>query len=77
MELSSLARTDSRVDTLHKHKHELMDILEEVVGDLERERVSQDEFEHFSFTWQAVDALVRDRLLLASGMVTGSVEEKS
>ncbi|MDG1387111.1 MAG: TAXI family TRAP transporter solute-binding subunit [Halioglobus sp.] len=77
MELSSLARTDSRVDTLHKHKHELMDILEEVVGDLERERVSQDEFEHFSFTWQAVDALVRDRLLLASGIVTGSVEEKS
>jgi hypothetical protein len=54
-----------------------MDILEEVVGDLERERVSQDEFEHFSFTWQAVDALVRDRLLLASGIVTGSVEEKS
>jgi hypothetical protein len=35
-----------------------------VVGDLEREKVNQEEFEHFSFTWQAVDALVRDRLHL-------------
>jgi hypothetical protein len=41
-----------------------MDMLGEVVRDLEGQRVSQDEFEHFSFTWQAVDALVRDRLLL-------------
>ena len=47
-------------------KHQLMDILEEVVGDLESERVSQEEFEHFSFTWQAVDALVRDRLHLVN-----------
>jgi hypothetical protein len=45
-------------------KHQLMDILTEVVNDLERERVSQEEFEHFSFTWQAVDALLRDRLAL-------------
>ena len=27
------------------------------------------EFEHFSFTWQAVDALVRDRLLFAANEV--------
>jgi hypothetical protein len=27
--------------------------------------VSQDEFEHFSFTWQAVDTVVRDRLSVA------------
>ena len=74
MELSSVARSATGVGALHKHKHELMDILEEVIGDLERERVSQDEFEHFSFTWQAVDALVRDRLLLASGIVSDSRE---
>ncbi len=64
MDLATLARSDSDVAALQEHKNALMDILEEVVGDLERERVSQDEFEHFSFTWQAVDALLRDRLLL-------------
>jgi len=74
MELSAVARSATGLGALHKQKHELMDILEEVIGDLERERVSQDEFEHFSFTWQAVDALVRDRLLLASGIVSGSGE---
>jgi hypothetical protein len=26
--------------------------------------VTQDEFGHFSFTWQAVDGLVRDRITL-------------
>jgi TRAP transporter TAXI family solute receptor len=64
MDLATLARSDSDVAALQEHKNALMDILEEVVSDLERERVSQDEFEHFSFTWQAVDALLRDRLLL-------------
>ena len=54
-----------------------MDMLEEVVGDLDRERVSQEEFEHFSFTWQAVDALVRDRLLIASGLVANGEEVAS
>jgi hypothetical protein len=28
--------------------------------------VSQEEFEHFSFTWGAVDTLLRDRLNLAA-----------
>ena len=35
-----------------------------MVNDLDSDRVNQEEFEHFSFTWQAVDALVRDRLVL-------------
>lgn len=64
MELAATVRSESGTDKLLDRKNELMDILEEVVGDLERERVNQDEFEHFSFTWQAVDAMVRDRLLL-------------
>jgi len=64
MEIASGARDESEVDKLLQCKHGLMDMLEEVVGDLEREKVSQEEFEHFSFTWQAVDALVRDRLHL-------------
>jgi TRAP transporter TAXI family solute receptor len=70
MDIASVARTDDQVEQLLAHKHQLMDMLEEVVGDLDRERVSQEEFEHFSFTWQAVDALVRDRLLI-SGRVIG------
>ncbi len=64
MALASAVRSDGDLESLLARKSELMDILEEVVGDLEREKVNQDEFEHFSFTWQAVDALVRDRLLL-------------
>ena len=54
-------------------KHQLVDMLTEVIGDLERERVSQEEFEHFSFTWQAVDALVRDRMNLIP-VLAGQVE---
>ncbi len=64
MALAGVVRTEDSLEPLLEHKHRLMDILENVVSDLERERVSQDEFEQFSFTWQAVDALVRDRLLL-------------
>lgn len=64
MALAGVVRDESSIEPLLEHKHRLMDILENVVSDLERERVSQDEFEQFSFTWQAVDALVRDRLLL-------------
>ncbi|WP_170287285.1 TAXI family TRAP transporter solute-binding subunit [Halioglobus maricola] len=64
MALASTVRSDKDIEALIAHKNRLMDILEQVVSDLERERVSPDEFEQFSFTWQAVDALVRDRLLL-------------
>ncbi len=42
----------------------LVDMLRGVVQDLDQDRVSQDDFEHFSFTWGAVDKMVRDRLLL-------------
>ena len=40
----------------------LMYMLRQLIVDLDQDRVSQDEFEHFSFTWGAVDTLVRDRL---------------
>lgn len=68
MEIAAGARRESGIDQLLQRKHQLMDMLEEVVGDLEREKVSQEEFEHFSFTWQAVDALVRDRLHLVDAL---------
>ena len=55
----------------------LGDVYKRQVTDLEREKVSQDEFEHFSFTWQAVDALVRDRLLIANGLMVGDREARS
>lgn len=64
MEIAGEARDDANIPALLERKHQLMDMLGEVVRDLEGQKVSQDEFEHFSFTWQAVDALVRDRLLL-------------
>jgi hypothetical protein len=66
--IAAEARGEHNVDDLLQRKHQLMDMLEEVVTDLERERVSQEEFEHFSFTWQAVDALLRDRLQLTGAL---------
>lgn len=68
VEIAAEARREHSVDDLLQRKHQLMDMLEEVVTDLERERVSQEEFEHFSFTWQAVDALLRDRLQLVGAL---------
>ena len=64
MEIAAAARSAEGIESLMDCKHQLVDMLTEVIGDLERERVSQEEFEHFSFTWQAVDALVRDRMNL-------------
>jgi hypothetical protein len=40
-------------------------MLQHIVSDLDHDHVSQEEFEHFSFTWQAVDTVVRDRLSMA------------
>jgi len=62
MLIAATARHETDRNELFSNKHQLMDILGEVMTDLDKEKVSQEEFEHFSFTWQAVDALVRDRL---------------
>jgi hypothetical protein len=43
-------------------RERLVEILQEVVTDLDAERVTKEEFDHFSFTWQAVDTLLRDQL---------------
>ena len=64
MDIAQAVRGCGARAQLLEHKNQLMDILAEVVNDLDADRVSQEEFEHFSFTWQAVDALVRDQLLL-------------
>ena len=64
MKIAEGARSNSNYQELLAHKNQLMDVLEEVVGDLDAEKVSQEEFEHFSFTWQAVDALVRDQIMM-------------
>jgi TRAP transporter TAXI family solute receptor len=66
MEIAAGARDEMDAGKLMASKHHLMDMLREVVDDLEGERVNQEEFEHFSFTWQAVDALLRDRLHMAT-----------
>jgi TRAP transporter TAXI family solute receptor len=72
MALAAQVREETSQEVLVNCKHQLVDMLAEVVSDLDHERVNQEEFEHFSFAWQAVDALVRDRLLLV-GMQTHPV----
>jgi TRAP transporter TAXI family solute receptor len=64
MEIVEEARAADSYEALMGHKNHLINILGEVVSDLDQEKVSQEEFEHFSFTWQAVDALVRDQMLM-------------
>ena len=64
LELMSIAEAVEQAQPdadLQDHKTRLVRILREVVRDLDAERVTQEEFDHFSFTWQAVDTLVRDR----------------
>ncbi len=73
MEIAAGARDEVDASKLMASKHHLMDMLREVVDDLESERVNQEEFEHFSFTWQAVDALLRDRLNMATGRLETQV----
>lgn len=77
MEIAAGARRESAVGELLQRKHQLVDMLQEVVGDLEREKVSQEEFEHFSFTWQAVDALIRDRINLTDTLSRHELEVSS
>ena len=66
MEIADEARGSATSDELFALKDKLIDMLGTVVRDLDQERVTQEEFEHFSFTWQAVDTLVRDRQALQS-----------
>ena len=56
------AAATSKESELHGLHERLVAMLRGVVTDLDRDRVSQGEFEHFSFTWDAVDTLVRDRM---------------
>ncbi|MAT93920.1 MAG: hypothetical protein CME59_15115 [Halioglobus sp.] len=77
MDIAAAVRREHGVEALLQRKHQLVDMLDEVVRDLEREKVSQEEFEHFSFTWQAVDALIRDRLHLGDALPAPQVEASS
>lgn len=64
MDIAEHARRSASPEELQGLKDRLIDMLRQVVQDLDQDKVTQDEFEHFSFTWQAVDTLVRDRLVL-------------
>ncbi|MGI9291546.1 MAG: TAXI family TRAP transporter solute-binding subunit [Gammaproteobacteria bacterium] len=62
MDIAQQARTADATTDLSPLRERLVEILQEVVLDLDAERVTKDEFDHFSFTWQAVDTLLRDQL---------------
>jgi hypothetical protein len=61
MEIAGEAEQAESGSDLRAQKDRLLEILREVVHDLDSDRVTQEEFDHFSFTWQAVDTLLRDR----------------
>ncbi len=72
MEVAKQARNTESVQTLYELKDGLIHMLHQVVQDLDKDRVSQEEFEHFSFTWQAVDTVVRDSLALTGHPLSSS-----
>ena len=62
--LAEQLRNRNSTQELASIKFRLLEILTEVMKDLDSNKVSQAEFEHFSFTWQAVDTMARDQMLL-------------
>ncbi len=66
MDLAEEAANLVKKEDLLPVRDRLVAMLRGVVIDLDYERVSQDDFEHFSFTWNAVDTLIRDRLLTSN-----------
>ncbi len=64
LDIAEAARASADEAQLRELKNHLINMLSEVVKGLDDEKINQSEFEHFSFTWQAVDTLVRDQLLL-------------
>jgi hypothetical protein len=66
MEIAEKAETTPKRIDLFPLRDRLVAILRSVVIDLDKTRVSQQEFEHFSFTWNAVNRLVCDRLNVVS-----------
>lgn len=66
LDIAQNARGTFDEGQLQELKNQLMGMLAEVVRGLDSEKINQSEFEHFSFTWQAVDTLVRDQMMLAA-----------
>jgi TRAP transporter TAXI family solute receptor len=62
MDIAGQARDAGPADDLSPLRDRLVEMLQKVVTDLDVERVTKEEFDHFSFTWQAVDTLLRDQL---------------
>lgn len=62
MRISEEARRSQGAKELLSLRDELHQILRTVLEDLERDRLTREEFDFFSFTWQAADTVVRDEL---------------
>jgi hypothetical protein len=70
LQLMAIAEEARNADTsrqLEALRDRLVSMLQHMIRDLSKDRVTQEEFEHFSFTWQAVDTVVRDRLTFNLG----------
>ncbi len=72
MNIVRQARETNSPERLESLKDELLGMLQQLLQDLDRNRVTQDEFEHFSFTWRAADIVIRDRMTLAAGRQGGT-----
>jgi len=68
MALADKAREAEFQADLQPLEERLIEILRVMVRDLDADRVTKDEFDHFSFTWQAVDTVVRDQRKIQQGM---------
>ena len=76
MDIAEVASATTKRADLEPLHGRLVVMLRQVVVDLGEDRVSQDEFAHFSFTWSAVDTLVRDRLSARDQADTSPPEQR-
>lgn len=76
MRISEQARSTSEQKELLGLRDELHQILRKVLEDLEHDRVTREEFDFFSFTWQAADTVVRDELARRGSAANGSGVER-
>lgn len=75
LQLCERARSAGAED-LADIKSRLIDILQRVIEDLDSDRVTPEEFSYFSFTWQAVESVVRDRQADGAAHPVGSRDRR-
>jgi TRAP transporter TAXI family solute receptor len=68
LKITEAARASTTLDELAQHKADLFTMLDEVVNDLDKDKIDGEGFQYFAFTWRvALDAIVHRETDLSAG----------